>query len=229
MSWSCTRPSEPGRCAAGVHLVLLAPTCQRCASRRSSSAKDHAPTHAAPGRRRSDPEIRVASAVAARGRSGNLTALNPHLLFLLRGRRLRRDSPTQAPDEVPSKCHAHGCWLYLLKGKGNLGADCIGMVAFPHGYCVGSSSDSSSNGLPSHFIRRRCRRRQRCRPDGRSAGLRSCGRAGATPTSAGLQRSPRAPKAPREVIRRHAGGVRKKQDRGHALSGDAPDGRAAGW
>ena len=45
------------------------------------------------------------------------------------------------------------------------------------------------------------------------------------PTSAGLQRSPRAPKAPRELIPRHAGGVGKKQDRGHALSGDASEDR----
>src|SRR5262245_18743134 len=44
-------------------------TCRReryDASHRTSSAKDDAPTHAALGRRRSDPEIRVASAVAAR-------------------------------------------------------------------------------------------------------------------------------------------------------------------
>src|SRR5262249_283641 len=49
MSSSCTKPPELGGCAAGVHLMLLAPTCHRCASRRTASANDHAPTHAAPG------------------------------------------------------------------------------------------------------------------------------------------------------------------------------------
>src|SRR5262249_47055879 len=84
----------------------------------------------------SDPEIRVASAVAARRRTGNLTALNLHLLFLLRGRRLRRGSPTQTPmgtEQVPCP----GCRPRLLKGEGNLWADHIEIIAFSHGYCAG--------------------------------------------------------------------------------------------
>jgi hypothetical protein len=91
-SW-CTKPPELGRCAAGVsphgagaHVrpMRLTPnlfgpgprTDPRCARRQ-----------------RSDRRVRVASAIATRGRTGHLTARNLHLLFLLRGRRLRRGSP----------------------------------------------------------------------------------------------------------------------------------------
>jgi len=108
MSCSCTRPPEPGRCAAG-------------ASPRAAGA--HVPpmrlTPSLPGQgpridRRGagaaalGPEIRVASAAAARGRTGNVTALNFHLLFLLRGRRLPARFPDEGARSIMSKCHAHG-------------------------------------------------------------------------------------------------------------------------
>jgi hypothetical protein len=159
-----------------AHLVLLAPTCHRCASRRTSSAKDHAPTDAAPRRRRSDPEIRVASAVAARGRTGNVAALNLHLLFLLRWATSTARFPDARPGSVRSKCHAHGCCSYPLKEKGISGQIRSGWL------------HSRTGVARAHSVtfRRGCRR----------AGLRSCGRAGATLTSVGLQRSPRAPSAP---------------------------------
>jgi hypothetical protein len=102
MSCSCTRPPELGRSAAGgspraagarVPPVRLTP---------NFLGQGHAPTDSAPGRRCSDLEIRVASPVAAGGRTGNLTALNLHLLFLLRG-----------SGEIPRRRR----WSYLLKGK----------------------------------------------------------------------------------------------------------------
>ena len=94
-----------------VHLVLAGAHVPPMRLTPNVFGQGPAPTHAAPGRRRSDPEVRVASAVATRGRTGNLTALNLHLLFLLRGRRLRRDSPTQARDEYQASAMptAAGC------------------------------------------------------------------------------------------------------------------------
>jgi len=90
MSCSCTRPPESGPCAggdsprsAGAH-ATDAPHAEPPRPRTT-----HRPTPRR-GRRRPDPEIRVAGTVAARGRTGNLTALNLHLLCLLRRRRLRR-------------------------------------------------------------------------------------------------------------------------------------------
>ena len=206
-----------------AHLVLLAPTCHRCASRRTSSAKDHAPTDAAPGRRRSDPEFRVASAVAARGRTGNLTALNLHLLFLLRGRRLRRDSPTQARTSIKQvpcprlqlvpperkresldRLGRDGCMLArLLRGLNQVSLP--GLVFHP----IFHPASSPAPNAP-----------------GPTAGAQAC-RAAAGGSNTHERGAPTlipCAEAPSEVIRRHAAGARRKQGRGYTLSGDAPDG-----
>jgi hypothetical protein len=180
------------------------PTCHRCASRRTSAAKDNAPTGAAPGRRRSDPEIRVASAVAPRGRTGNVTALNLHLLFLLRWATSTARSPSQGADQYLASAMPTAAVRIARKDEGISGQIKSGWL-HPRTVIAGAHSVTS--------------RRDRRRRSAKAAAL-----AGAAPTRAGLQRSPRAPNARREVIRRHAGGVGRKQDRSYASSGDAPDG-----
>jgi hypothetical protein len=190
--------------------MLLAPTCHRCASRRASPAKDHAPTDGAPGRRRSDLEIRVAapSPPGAHGEPHRSELSSAVLASWATStgeipRRRRRMSHEQVP--------CPRLLVDLVKGKRE------SLVRSDRKSCIlarllrgltASRTDSSSNGRPP--ISSGC-----VAPEANAPGLTAGARVGGpaavraqTPPRAGLQRSARAPKPPREVIRRHAGCVR---------------------
>src|SRR5262245_35280820 len=77
MSCSCTKPPQPGRCAADGS--PRAAGAQVPPMRLTPSLLGQGPRtdRAAPGRRRSDPEVRVASAVARQGAHGELHRSEP--------------------------------------------------------------------------------------------------------------------------------------------------------